>query len=35
MAWTGLIWRRIQQVADSGERGNERWGSIKCEEVLD
>jgi hypothetical protein len=35
MAWIGLIWLRTQQVAGSGERGNERWGSIKCEEVID
>jgi hypothetical protein len=34
IGWTGLIWLRIQ-VAGSGERGNELWGSIKCEEVLD
>jgi len=34
MAWTGLIWLRIQ-VAGSGELGNELWGSTKCEEILD
>jgi hypothetical protein len=34
-AWTGLIWLRIGQMADSGECGNELPVSIKCEEFLD
>jgi hypothetical protein len=33
--WTGLIWLKQGQVAESCECGNEPSGTIKCWECLD
>jgi len=34
-SWTGLVWLRIGGGGESCELGNEKSGSIKCEEFLD